>query len=60
MLCDRAPLGVERADQDGQAVVDEIKAAYNPVEVLMSEITPVLGVHGGPGILAVALRDKGL
>jgi fatty acid-binding protein DegV len=41
------------APKDGQELVDRIRREFNPVEVLMTELTPVLGTHVGPGCLAL-------
>jgi DegV family protein with EDD domain len=43
---------------DAQAFYDEIKAEFNPVELLIGEITPVLGVHGGPGIVGIGAHNE--
>jgi DegV family protein with EDD domain len=41
------------APDDAQALFEEIKAKYNPLELTFGEITPVLGVHGGPGVVGI-------
>jgi DegV family protein with EDD domain len=53
-------VGVLHADarDDAQAIFNEIKVKYNPVELIMSEITPVLGVHGGPGLVGVGAYNE--
>jgi DegV family protein with EDD domain len=39
--------------KDGQDLVDRIRREFNPVEIVMTELTPVLGTHVGPGCLAI-------
>lgn len=43
-----------KAAQECEALVNRIKADYPKAEVVTSELTPVLGTHGGPGTLALA------
>lgn len=38
---------------EAQSLFDEIQSTYNPLEIMISEITPVLGVHGGPGVVGI-------
>jgi DegV family protein with EDD domain len=54
------PLGPERvavihaaAEEDARALQRAIERECEPVEMILSEITPVLGVHGGPGLVGI-------
>jgi DegV family protein with EDD domain len=38
---------------DTNYLLEEIKTRHNPLEITISEITPVLGVHGGPGLVGI-------
>jgi len=42
------------APDDAQFFLDEVLRRCKPVELIVSPITPVLGVHGGPGTVGVA------
>ena len=42
------------AAQDAQALRDRIAADFDCVELFISEFTPVMGAHIGPGVLGVA------
>ena len=33
---------------------ERIKAEYNPVELLVTSVGPVVGTHGGPGTVGIA------
>jgi DegV family protein with EDD domain len=46
------------AEEDAQALAEEIKKRSDPVELVMTRITPVLGVHGGPGVVGVAAYNE--
>lgn len=41
------------AEDDARAVLKEVEATYKPVDVMFGQITPVLGVHGGPGLVGI-------
>jgi DegV family protein with EDD domain len=41
------------APKDGQELVERIRREFNPAEIVMTELTPVLGTHVGPGCLAL-------
>ena len=45
---------------EAQALVDRLSPIFPKERTLLARLGPGLGVHGGPGILAVALREKGL
>jgi DegV family protein with EDD domain len=38
---------------DARTVHDEIEDRYHPDELLFGQTTPIIGVHGGPGIVAL-------
>ncbi len=39
------------ADKEAVALRDELTARLSPTEILITELTPTLGVHGGPGLV---------
>ena len=43
-----------QAEADANKVADQYKAMYDPKSLIMSEVTPVIGVHTGPGVIGVA------
>ena len=45
--------------EDARRLLEEIKGRYEPLEVLVTEITPVLGVHGGPGLVGICAYNEG-
>ena len=45
---------------EAQDLVGRISPIFPKEQILLARLGPGLGVHGGPGILAVALREKGL
>jgi DegV family protein with EDD domain len=42
------------APEDAQAVADQVMERFHPVELLVVETGPTIGVHGGPGTVGVA------
>lgn len=56
-LPEGAPLGGAvlhgNAHEDGDMVAQRYKEMYQPKEFMMSEVTPIIGVHGGPGVIGV-------
>jgi DegV family protein with EDD domain len=42
------------AAQDAQAVLERAVQSIKPVEVLSSEVSPVIGTHAGPGTIGLA------
>jgi fatty acid-binding protein DegV len=42
------------APEDAQAVADQVRERFHPVELLTAETGPTIGVHGGPGTVGVA------
>jgi DegV family protein with EDD domain len=42
------------ADLKGaEALAERIRNEYKPAELMIAELTPIIGVHGGPGLLAI-------
>ena len=46
--------------QEAQSLADRINSTLHPKQVRIARLGPALGVHGGPGVLAVAFRRKGI
>jgi fatty acid-binding protein DegV len=46
------------AKEEAQQIEQRIIARYKPVELLRSEITPVIGTHIGPGALGMAFYNE--
>lgn len=46
------------AVEDARRLLEEIRRKYEPLEMLMNEITPVLGVHGGPGLVGICAYNE--
>ncbi len=46
---------VHHADEveDGEKLKAEIASRFNCVEIYLTEFTPGMGVHAGPGVLAI-------
>ena len=40
--------------EDGQIVADQVVERFHPVELIVAETGPTIGVHGGPGTVGVA------
>jgi DegV family protein with EDD domain len=45
------------AAEEAQELLKQVEKLYEPLEVIMSAITPVLGVHGGPGVLGIGVYN---
>jgi len=45
---------------EAQVLADRIGAIFDRSRIRLARLGPVLGVHAGPGALAVALRGKGI
>ena len=43
------------AEDDARTVLDEIRSSADVTESLITEVTPVVGVHTGPGLVGTAL-----
>ncbi len=52
---------VHHADEleDGEKLKAEIASRFNCVELYLTEFTPGMGVHAGPGVLAIAFYTGG-
>jgi fatty acid-binding protein DegV len=44
---------------DAQSLVERLSPLFSKERIIVSRLGSALGVHGGPGVLAVALRQKG-
>jgi fatty acid-binding protein DegV len=42
------------APEDAQSLLDEASNRLNAVERIFTELTPVVGTHGGPGLVGLA------
>ena len=45
--------------EEAQAFVKHVGTLFPEEKIMLSQLGPALGVHAGPGILFVALREKG-
>ena len=45
---------------DAQALVERTSSIFPKERTIIARVGPALGVHSGPGVLAIALRAKGL
>jgi DegV family protein with EDD domain len=45
---------------EAQALVESTSSIFSKEHTILARVGPALGVHSGPGILAIALREKGL
>lgn len=41
------------APEDARMVLEEASAKLNPIETVFSEVSPVVGVHAGPGVVGL-------
>jgi DegV family protein with EDD domain len=41
------------APEDAKFVLEEATKKLNPIEVVYSEVSPVVGVHAGPGVVGI-------
>jgi DegV family protein with EDD domain len=46
------------AADDAQALLREVESRCDPIEVIVSPLSPVLGVHGGPGVVGIAAYNE--
>jgi DegV family protein with EDD domain len=46
------------AEDDAQRVLRDIESQANVVETLLTEVTPVVGVHVGPGLVGAAVLSS--
>ena len=45
---------------EARVLVERISPIFPKERILLARLGPALGVHGGPGVLAIALMEKGL
>ena len=45
---------------EAQALVESTSSIFSKERTILARVGPALGVHAGPGVLAIALREKGL
>jgi len=45
---------------EAQALIERTNHIFPKEQTILARVGPALGVHSGPGILAIALREKGL
>jgi DegV family protein with EDD domain len=45
---------------EAQSLAERINSTLHPKQIRIARLGPVLGVHGGPGVLAVAFRRKNI
>ena len=45
--------------EDGEKLKVEIVSRFNCVELYLTEFTPGMGVHAGPGVLAITFYTEG-
>ena len=46
------------AEEEVKQLEEKVIARYNPIELLRTEITPVIGTHTGPGTLGLAFYNE--
>jgi DegV family protein with EDD domain len=44
--------------EDAQLLAEQIQSQVDPLEMITTEITPVLGVHGGPGVVGICAYNE--
>jgi DegV family protein with EDD domain len=44
--------------EDARRLLAEIREKHKPLETFINEITPVLGVHGGPGLVGICAYNE--
>jgi len=42
------------AEEDNQALMEEAVRRFNPTETILTQVSPVVGTHTGPGTLSIA------
>jgi fatty acid-binding protein DegV len=45
---------------EAQSLAERINSTLHPKQIRIARLGPALGVHGGPGVLAVAFRRKNI
>ena len=46
------------APEDARFLVEKVRERSDPRELVTTQITPVLGVHGGPGVVGIAAYNE--
>jgi DegV family protein with EDD domain len=46
------------APEDARMLGEKVRERCDPRELIMTQITPVLGVHGGPGVVGIAAYNE--
>lgn len=41
------------APEDAAMLREELLSRFEPVELIVSDVTPVVGIHGGPGVIGI-------
>lgn len=54
----RASIVHGAAPDEAQALFEEIKAQLNPVEITLGEVSAIIGVHTGPGVIGVVAYNE--
>jgi len=44
---------------EAQSLIERASSLFSDNNILLARLGPALGVHGGPGVIAVAFREKG-
>ena len=47
------------AEAEAMAILERIRTEFNPVETILTIVSPVLGVHTGPGAVAICGYSEG-
>jgi DegV family protein with EDD domain len=43
---------------DAQALYEEVKARYHPGSLIIGEVSPIIGVHAGPGVIGLIAYNE--
>jgi DegV family protein with EDD domain len=46
------------AQAEADAMAEELRARVSPAELVMANVTPVVGTHGGPGVIGIAAYNE--
>ncbi len=46
------------AMDDARALHDEVKANYSPATLMIGEVSPIIGVHAGPGVIGLIAYNE--
>ncbi len=47
------------APEEAEEMAQRIQAEHNPAELIVTHISPAIGVHAGPGVLGIGLYTEG-